>query len=142
MTKATPAITFVDLEMAFDFASAGQDYGNRAFIDRETGTIYYASDDLEEEVPDDLEESDRYLQIPDKRELDLGQELVLAFAKQVIPGEYGTIADFFRRRGAYSRFKDFLDRRNLLERWYEFEEQETEKALREWCRDNGVTLLD
>jgi hypothetical protein len=30
----------------------------------------------------------------------------------------------------------------MLERWYEFEQRATEQALREWCDENGIQLVD
>ena len=47
----------------------------------------------------------------------------------------------FRERGAYARFKDFLAEKGRLEEWYAFEAARTEKALREWCAENDVTLV-
>ena len=44
----------------------------------------------------------------------------------------------FRGPGAYGRFKDLLGTMNLLETWYEFENQRTREALKEWCEENGV----
>jgi hypothetical protein len=64
----------------------------------------------------------------------------LAFVAAELPDDYDTVAGFFRRRGAYGRFKDLLDARGKLQRWYEFENQATEDALRDWCADNGIQL--
>lgn len=52
-------------------------------------------DDVEE-LPDDLEDSERYIAIPDKRELDLGKPLVLTFARHTCP----TITTRFGRSSA------------------------------------------
>ena len=46
----------------------------------------------------------------------------------------------FHKRGAYARFKDLLQRKNALDRWYDFEAEATEAALREWCEINGITI--
>jgi hypothetical protein len=86
--------------------------------------------DPEEDVPEDLEESDRYLTVPHKNELDLGRNLALSFIAEEIPDDYNTMAGFFRRKGAYSRFKRLLEARGKLQRWYDFENRATEEALR------------
>lgn len=39
-------------------------FENAAYISLDTGTIYWLSDELDEETPPDLETSDRYLEIP------------------------------------------------------------------------------
>ena len=50
--------------------------------------------------------------------------------------------EIFRRRGAYARFKQLLDFHGALEKWYEFEQESTEAALRNWCSENGVQLRE
>jgi hypothetical protein len=40
------------------------------------------------ELPDDTGDSEKFLQIPDKRELDLGKPLALDFARQFLPGDF------------------------------------------------------
>lgn len=131
-----------DLIDGFYFANAGVPYENSAFIHLDTGAIHLKSSmiELEDEPPDDLETSDRYLAIPYKNELDLGRELALSFVDQELPGEYDKCADFFRRRGAYGRFKDFLESCDVLEKWYAFENQVTEDRLRAWCEEHGIQL--
>lgn len=57
------AIKYADLLDAFEFVSAGAPFESRAFICADTGLIYCTSDTLEldEDVPEDLETSDRYI---------------------------------------------------------------------------------
>jgi hypothetical protein len=55
---------------------------------------------VEEDVPDDLETSDRYIAIPHKNDLDLGRRLALRFAAQELPDRYEQAKDFFRRLSA------------------------------------------
>ena len=114
----------------------------RIFLD--TGRIYWQSDDLDldntEELPDDLDTSDRYIAVPHKNDLNLGRRLVLAFADQELPDDADTIGNYFRRRGAYARFKDLLHARDALQRWYDFEECATEAALLAWCEANDIQL--
>jgi hypothetical protein len=145
---ATPMpVSLKDLRPAFEFVSMGTGTNN-AFLCKETGKIYWTSEsgDLdgleEEELPDDLEESDKYLAIPDKYELHLGKPLALAFAREFLPAYFDEVRHMFSKRGAYRRFRDFLLRRNALDQWYEFEERATDRALREWCEVNSITLAD
>lgn len=30
----------------------------------------------------------------------------------------------------------------MLQQWYDFEEAQTDKALREWCGEEGIELAD
>jgi len=53
---------------------------------------------------------------------------------------YDQVEGFFRQPGAYGRFKDLLAREGALERWYSFETDSVERALRQWCADNGLEI--
>ena len=110
----------------------------------DTGTIYWVSETnpLEEEVPEDLETSDRYIEIPHKNDLDLGKQLPLRFTGDQLPGHYRAVEEMFRHRGAYQRFKELLASQGCLENWYAFEAESTAQALREWCAENGIEIID
>jgi hypothetical protein len=138
-------ISLRELQDAFMFVSFGAPGENEAYLDTELGKIYYHSEiagDLEEEeLPNDLDD-EKYIEIPHKKELDLGTPLVFDFVRQFLPDDYDEAARIFSRRGAYGRYKDLRARRGVLERWYEFENKAEEAALREWCADNGLELSD
>ena len=135
-------IKYSDLRDAFDFVSFGVPFESNAFLCVDTGVIYWTSDtgELDEEVPEDLETSDRYIAIPHKNDLNLGRDLALSFAEQELPDDYDTVAGFFRSKGAYGRFKQLLESRGVLEAWYRFEDQAVEAALRQWCEVSGIPL--
>ena len=135
-------VQFSELLDAFQFVGAGAPYESSAFVNLDTGAIHCTSSviELEEKVPQNLETSDRYIEVPHKNNLDLGRNLALSFVEQQLPADYNAAADFFRSRGAYSRFKDLLASRGVLEEWYQFEARATEAALREWCSENGIQL--
>jgi hypothetical protein len=50
-----------------------------------------------------------------------------------LPEEWNTVVELFRRPGAYRRFKQMLESCDVLDKWYTFEANAVEKALREWC---------
>jgi hypothetical protein len=132
-------VNYNDLFIAADFVSGGGG-GASAYVCTETGAIHLVSSYIGEEVPDDLETSDKYFAVPSKRELDLGFRLVLSFAADEMPDAYDEIGGIFRKKGAYGRFKDFLARKGALEKWYAYEEDATRAALRDWCEENGLEL--
>lgn len=138
----TVVVTYSDLMDAFDFASVTGPFDNRAYVDLITGKIYLVSSELEveQELPDDLEESDRYLAVPGKNELDLGRPLVERFVQDRLPDDLEQVVAFFQRKGAYSRLKVLLEDRGVLEQWYEFEQAETKAALQAWCEENEIEL--
>jgi hypothetical protein len=90
-------------------------------------------------MPDDIDD-EKYISIPDKRELDLGKSLVFDFAREFLPDDYDEVRHIFSRRGAYRRFKDLLVRRDALERSYDFSNKAEVATLREWCAENGIDL--
>lgn len=129
------AVKFDDLLDAFDFVSAGQPMEHEAYLNVDTGVIHYHSEigDDEEPLPDDMEDSGKYIAIPHKNDLGLGRRLVLRFAAEILPDALDDVYGIFARRGAYGRFKNLLERRGALQQWYEYEEKSRKEALREWC---------
>jgi hypothetical protein len=103
------AVRHDDLSMAVDFVSCAAPAERNAYVSLDSGKVCWTSDSsdaFDDEVPDDIESSDRYLAIPHKNELDLGRRLVLHFVAQELPLCYDEVEGFFRRQGAYARFKD------------------------------------
>src|SRR4051794_35257846 len=130
---------------SFEFVSSDGGGLHEAFLCKQTGKIYWRSetsdlDGLEDEIPDDIEDDEKYILIPDKRALDLGKPLALAFAREYLPNDFDQVRDMFSRRGAYKKFRELLIRRNALERWYDFDSKATEGALREWCELNSIEI--
>jgi hypothetical protein len=137
-------VSFKDLQEAFEFVAASSDGEHQAFLCKKSGKIYCHSelaDDLDP-LPDDVDDPEKFLPIPDKRDLELGKPLALDFARQFLPGDFDEVRQFFSRRGAYARFKDLLTRRGALDQWYDFEAKAEESALRQWSEANSIQLAD
>src|SRR5262249_59662222 len=98
-----------------EFVGRGGMGEKEAYLDRQSGKIYWHSEsgDHDEELPDDIDD-EKYISIPDKRELDLGKPLVLDFAREFLPVDYDEVRHIFSRRGAYRRYKDLLVRQGAL----------------------------
>src|ERR1700746_2389246 len=109
-------VSFSDVQLAFEFVSSGGMGENEAYLDRQSGKIYWHSEfgDNDEELPDDIDD-EKYISIPDKRELDLGKPLVLEFAREFLPEDYDEVRHIFSQRGAYRRLKDLLVRRGAID---------------------------
>jgi hypothetical protein len=134
-------VKFEDIQEAFDFVNFGSHGDHTALLDKSTGKIHWHSESAgEEAIPDALWESSGTVEIPRKSDLGLGNQLVFDFVQRVAQDDYEHVRDIFRRRGAYARYKDFLQSRDLLQSWYEYEGEETKRALMDWCRDNGVEV--
>jgi hypothetical protein len=139
--KRQMATTFSEIENAVDFVSM-EPYGtNEAYVSLDSGQIFLLSQYGDsDELPDDFEESDRYLAIPHKNDLDLGQQLVRDFIHAEAPSLAGQVNEIFQHSGAYSRFKSLLVVNGLLEVWHAFENEQATKAIRDWCDLNQLPL--
>lgn len=141
-------VSFKELLDAYELFGTAAPLGTcEIVLCKETGKIYYRSDaeeiaTLNEELPDDLDDEEKYITLPDRRELDLGKQLALDFAREVLPDDFDEVRDIFSRRGAYQNFKALLNRRAAREKWYDFEAKATEQALRTWCEDNLIDVTE
>src|SRR5215831_10637469 len=100
-------VSFWDLQLALEFVSSGGVGENEAYLDRRSGKIYWHSEvgDNDEELPDDIDD-EKYISIPDKRELDLGKPLVLDFAREFLSDDYDEVRHILSGKGAYRRYKE------------------------------------
>jgi hypothetical protein len=133
-------VKFSDVEDAFFFVSS-ESYGlHTVILNKKTGKLYYRSEMSDwDEIDDDLD-WENCIKIPHKNDLELGHELVFEFVESHLADDYEQVRQMFRKRGAYGRFKNFLDSKGLLQSWYDFENQQEEKSLREWCKLNEIEI--
>lgn len=133
---------FNDIEFAFEFVNTGQLYEHEAYLNIHTGETFWHSEfgDNEEELPDDIDDESKYIALPHKNDLNLGKGLVLKFSYEFLSERADEIESIFRKKGAYSKFKNILERTGKIEKWHEYENTAQEKALREWCKLNGITI--
>jgi Uncharacterised protein family (UPF0158) len=133
-------INYSDIELAYDFVSFDIYEEHAAYLCKESGKIYYDSDLVEDELPADIYENEKYIAIPGKRDLDLGKPLVMDFVSEHLPADLEEVYTFFRSEGAYSRYKELLDIRGVLDNWYTYEQEAIKKALLSWCKANGIEV--
>ena len=133
-------IDYSELEMAFDFVSGATITMAAAYVSRKSGKIFWESSELDEELPSDIDESNLYVEVPSKQELNIGKHLALSFATENLSENYNTVANYFRKRGAYGRFKDLLETTGKLEAWYEYERGCVKEALCEWAKSEGFRV--
>jgi hypothetical protein len=137
-------VSLTELIDALEFASWDGPLGeHQAMLCKATGEIYqhieFSGEELDE-LPDDIEDDEKYIAIPHKRELGLGKPLVLDFARECLPDDFDEVRYIFSKRGAYANFRALLARRNAIDRWHDFEAKATERALRDWCELNDIAL--
>ena len=140
MTRTT--LKFLEILDAYEFVSFGQPMEHEAYICLETGEIYWHSAHIDDEkpLPEDIEDTGKYISIPRKNDLDLGKALVLKYADMYLPESYYKVREIFNRSGAYARFEDLLEYRGMLQHWYDYEEKAILEALRRWCNSNNINI--
>lgn len=139
-----PSVNKAELENTMEWLAASY-ADDLAYVCRKTGKIYWVPEDPsvageDFAVPADIEDTDRYVSVPDKRDLDLGSTLVFDFIGDYLPNNYDQVRSMFRREGAYRQFKDLLDRKGKLQAWYDFSDECSDRALAQWCKDEGLIL--
>jgi hypothetical protein len=135
-------VSLDDLLAAYEWLSAGEAAALdcEAYVSRATGAVHWLGEGVDEEPPEDIEDGRMYIAIPHKSEFDLGRALALRFVEEHLPRSVEAVHGFFRKRGAYSHFKSLLAHAGQLEAWHEYERAATERALRDWCEENGLAL--
>lgn len=138
--------SFDEIMNGFVFADFDGGMGPfQAFVCRQSGKVYFYSESPDHELderPDDIDDDEKYVQIPSRKELGLGKPLVLAFVDRFLPDDSDEIRRIFSRKGAYARFKDLLHHRGAIEQWHDFEAKATQDALRKWCEAESIELSD
>jgi len=135
------SITFDSIENAFLYVSMDEQFMNNAYLCKETGKIFYTSEIGDsDELLDDIDDSDKYIEVPHKNVLELGKRLVFEYVSKFLPDDLDRVESIFSRRGAYTRFKDLLEEKGHLDEWRKFEDDQTKNALIQWCTDNDIEL--
>lgn len=135
-------VSLEELLAAFEWVSAGDAAAIdcSAYVNRLSGRVHWVGEGIEEESPEDIEDGNVYLAVPQSSELDLGRSLVLRFVEEHVPKSHETVSQYFRARGAYSRFKALLERSGQLEAWHLYEQSTIEVARQAWCDEHGLVL--
>ena len=70
-------VSFSDVQLAFEFVSSGGMGENEAYLDRQSGKIYWHSEfgDNDEELPDDIDDAKYRVRYPDEYAAALEKEL-------------------------------------------------------------------
>lgn len=116
----------------------------KALVSRETGVIRLLNDEyMDEEAPLSAAPSgnEGYVPVPSAGMLGIGDGLVLRFAATHMADDQDTVRDLFRDRNTEG-FAHLLEERGAAEAWEIFHKEVTRTALRQWCEENGLQLVD
>jgi hypothetical protein len=132
-----------DLVDALEWVSTGESNAldTHAYVRKRDGQVFWTGEGIDEEPPDDLEDEGAYVSVPDKHELDLGNDLAVRYAEDQLPDSVDKVEGFFHKRGAWSKFKSLLDSVGQLEKWFAYEQAAIEKSLTDWAEENGFVVV-
>ena len=135
---------FDEVVMAFEHANGGRSGENAALLRKDLGRALYSANFGR---ISDITERDRAapdaVELPRKRDLGLDQKLAFDFVREHLPPRHlDKAAEIFEEPLAYRRFKGWLKGKAMHKQWFAYEREATERALRAWCREKGVTLED
>lgn len=111
-----------------------------AYICIATGEVftYWPDTDDPSVLPSDVSDESLYLPLPTKQELRLGAALAMEFAEEKCPEHLEEVRSHFRKPGAYRKFKALLESATLLEAWYQYEQEASIAAVKNWLQASGI----
>lgn len=124
-------VHYPELLAAYEFASAAAPYENRAYVDLDSGRVRCVGADEDERDFDHA--SGHWVALPHQNHLNVGRNLVFAFAEQHLRADLERVEAYFARLGAFRRFEALLRERDAVELWRRFQAEATAQALHEWC---------
>lgn len=137
------SVSLNELLAAYEWVSSGEAAALdcEAYVGRNTGSIHWRGEGIDEELPEDIEDGSLYIAVPQKSEFDLGRSLAIRFVEEHLPQHQEAVHGLFRKKGAYAHFKSLLARADQIDAWHEYERVAKENALRQWCEENGFELV-
>ena len=140
--------SYSDLYGAWDYACFCNDFESAAYVNVKDEKIVVLPSE-ENAEPGERKKAEQELkngewtELPRKRDLGLGRDLVFRFAEEHLSvREQRFVAGLFSRSGAYGNWRDFLESKDLLIAWHQFEDAEKEKALKEWLTAKEIPFRD
>jgi hypothetical protein len=99
--RITMPVSLKDIREAFEFVCAGGGGEHQAFLCKQSGKLYCHSDlcDDLDILPNDIDDTEKFLQIPDKKELDLGKPLALDFRPPIPARRLRRRSTIFQQKG-------------------------------------------
>ncbi|MED5239796.1 MAG: hypothetical protein VX379_09505 [Pseudomonadota bacterium] len=107
------------------------------WLNKETGQVLLLSswDEVDPVLDDFHSNEDKYLELPHRLDIKAGKWLALDFAAAYLSDPVEEkVRGFFQKKGAFPRFKDCLEQIGMLQKWYEYEETQVLKELKQWCQ--------
>ncbi len=57
---------------------------------------------------------------------------------EFLPQQFDYAYQIFSKRGAYRKFKLMLEEQQVTDKWYQYEQQQTEQAIKSWCDEHSI----
>lgn len=109
------------------------------YLDTETGDILLSTEDVDDDLPEDLEDNPRYRLIDPLVSHESFQIMEDFVDNLGDTEEAGKLQDALNRRKPFRQFKDTLhEHTDLSDAWFAFEQQELKRLAEEWCEGKRI----
>ena len=111
------------------------------YYNKQTGELEYFN--YEHENPNDLEleeveDDEKFIRLPDKFDINdygiLKDFMFVQEDREIRDALY----DIIHSKGVFKKFRQVVERFGILEKWYEFNNEEYEDIVKEWCEENAL----
>ena len=116
-----------------------------SFLDKVTGEIVTVNEfgmtSKEQEAVYDMLDEHGFYRLPDQYELN-GYNTMEKFIETLPSPARDRLEIAISDRGAFRRFKDEIRRLGVEKAWYQYEADENRRKAIEWCKENGIEIID
>ena len=116
-----------------------------SFLDKVSGKIVTVNEfgmtSKEQEAVYDMLDEHGFYRLPDQYELN-GYRTMAEFIETLSSPARDRLEIAISGRGAFRRFKDEIRRLGVEKAWYQYEADENRRKAIEWCKDNGIEIMD
>ena len=116
-----------------------------SFLDKVTGKIVTVNEfgmtSKEQEAVYDMLDEHGFYRLPDQYELN-GYNTMEEFIETLPSPTRDRLEIAISGHGAFRRFKDEIRRLGVEKAWYQYEADDNKRKAIEWCKDNGIEIMD
>ncbi|MDO4466289.1 MAG: UPF0158 family protein [Bacillota bacterium] len=132
--------TIILPELLEAMESANEDV--QTFYEISTGKIHYVFAYMDEEVLEEMEDSDDFIALPDKNDIH-EYRLMEDFIRMVKDEEAKEkLHRSIRGKGAFRRFKEKVCILGLQKEWFDYRDQKYREIAQDWCMKYDITPIE
>ncbi len=115
------------------------------FLNTQTGEFLFLPNDFsidaDEELADEIENSDNYIRLPNQYEINEWR-IMESFSSEITPEDLRErFLQILHNPKAYRRFKDAVNSLGLDRAYYDYRAKEFRRIAIRWCEDNNIQYM-